>query len=37
MDHRIEKDLLGEREVLADALYGIQTVRAVEPKNGSWD
>jgi aspartate ammonia-lyase len=27
---RIEKDLLGEREVPADALYGIQTVRAVE-------
>lgn len=27
---RIEKDLLGERAVPADALYGIQTVRAVE-------
>jgi len=27
---RIEKDLLGEHGVPADALYGIQTVRAVE-------
>ena len=27
---RVEKDLLGERAVPADALYGIQTVRAVE-------
>ncbi|MFZ2063923.1 MAG: lyase family protein [Candidatus Binatus sp.] len=27
---RIEKDLLGERAVPADALYGIHTVRAVE-------
>ena len=27
---RIEKDLLGKRAVPADALYGIQTVRAVE-------
>ena len=27
---RIEKDLLGERTVPADALYGIHTVRAVE-------
>ena len=27
---RIEKDLLGERAIPADALYGIQTVRAVE-------
>lgn len=27
---RIEKDLLGPREVPADALYGIHTVRAVE-------
>ena len=27
---RIEKDLLGEHAVPADALYGIQTVRAVE-------
>src|SRR5882757_7022679 len=27
---RIENDLLGERSVPADALYGIQTVRAVE-------
>jgi aspartate ammonia-lyase len=27
---RIERDLLGEREVPADALYGIQTVRAIE-------
>ena len=28
--NRIEKDLLGEREVPADALYGIHTVRALE-------
>src|ERR1700688_3068661 len=27
---RIEKDLIGERAVPADALYGIHTVRAVE-------
>lgn len=27
---RIEKDLLGEREMPADALYGIHTLRAVE-------
>ena len=27
---RVERDLLGEREVPADALYGIHTVRAVE-------
>ncbi len=27
---RIEKDLLGEREVPADALYGIHTLRSVE-------
>ena len=27
---RIEKDFLGTREVLADAYYGIQTLRAVE-------
>src|SRR5512137_1774761 len=29
-DYRIEKDLLGEREVPVDALYGIHTVRGVE-------
>jgi aspartate ammonia-lyase len=29
-DYRIEKDLLGEREVPADALYGVHTGRAVE-------
>lgn len=29
-DYRIEKDLLGERDVPADALYGIHTVRALE-------
>lgn len=28
--HRIEKDLLGEREVPGDALYGVHTVRALE-------
>lgn len=28
--NRVEHDLLGEREVPADALYGIQTLRAVE-------
>ncbi len=27
---RIEKDLLGEREVPADALYGVHTVRSIE-------
>src|SRR3712207_1833856 len=27
---RVEHDLLGEREVPADALYGIQTLRALE-------
>ncbi len=27
---RIEKDLLGERAIPADALYGIHTIRAVE-------
>ncbi len=30
MSHRIEKDPLGEKQVPADALYGIQTLRAVE-------
>jgi aspartate ammonia-lyase len=30
MKTRLEKDLLGEREVPADALYGIQTLRAME-------
>jgi aspartate ammonia-lyase len=29
-DARLEKDLLGEREVPYDALYGIQTLRAME-------
>jgi aspartate ammonia-lyase len=29
-DYRIEHDLLGEREVPADAYYGVQTLRAVE-------
>lgn len=29
-DSRIERDWLGEKEVPADALYGIQTVRALE-------
>ncbi len=29
-EYRIEKDLLGEREVPAGALYGIHTVRALE-------
>jgi aspartate ammonia-lyase len=28
--HRLEHDLLGERQVPADAYYGIQTLRAVE-------
>ena len=27
---RIEKDLLGEKEVPADAYYGVQTARALE-------
>ncbi|MEH6381002.1 MAG: lyase family protein, partial [Dietzia cercidiphylli] len=27
---RVERDLLGEKAVLADAYYGIHTVRAVE-------
>ncbi len=30
MDYRIEHDSLGEKQVPADALYGIQTLRAVE-------
>ncbi len=30
MTHRIEKDPLGEKPVPAEALYGIQTLRAVE-------
>jgi aspartate ammonia-lyase len=29
-DYRIEKDLLGEKEVPAGALYGIHTERAME-------
>ena len=28
--HRLEHDLLGEREVADDALYGVQTLRALE-------
>ena len=28
--HRREKDLLGERDVPAEALYGVQTLRAIE-------
>jgi len=30
MSHRIERDSLGEKNVPAEALYGVQTVRAVE-------
>jgi aspartate ammonia-lyase len=30
VDHRLEHDLLGERPVPADALYGVYTVRALE-------
>lgn len=30
MNYRVEKDLIGERNVPADALYGIHTVRAME-------
>merc|ERR1719499_671580 len=30
---RMEKDLLGEREVPADAYYGVQTLRAIECYN----
>merc|ERR1719454_1404830 len=30
---RVEKDLLGEKEVPADAYFGIQTLRAVENYN----
>src|SRR5512136_1288101 len=30
MGNRIERDSLGEREVPADAYYGIQTLRATE-------
>ena len=29
-NYRIESDLLGQKEVPADALYGVQTVRAIE-------
>lgn len=28
--YRIESDLLGEKQVLADALYGVQTLRGIE-------
>ena len=28
--HRIETDLLGDREVPADAYYGVHTMRAIE-------
>ena len=27
---RVEKDILGEKQVPADAYYGIQTLRAIE-------
>jgi aspartate ammonia-lyase len=30
MSHRIEHDLLGEREVPAHAYYGVHTLRALE-------
>merc|ERR1719362_346655 len=30
---RLEKDLLGEREVPLDAYYGVQTLRAIENYN----
>merc|ERR1719188_2717796 len=30
---RLEKDLLGEREVPADAYYGVQTLRGIENYN----
>ena len=30
IEYRVERDWLGEKEVPADALYGIQTVRALE-------
>ena len=30
MTYRVERDLLGEREVPADAYYGVHTLRAVE-------
>lgn len=30
MTHRLEKDFLGEKQVPQDALYGIQTLRAIE-------
>ena len=29
-DHRMEHDLLGDREVPADAYYGVHTLRALE-------
>ena len=31
--YRIESDLLGKKEVPAEALYGVQTVRAIENFN----
>ena len=30
MDYRVESDSLGERQVPAEAYYGVQTVRAME-------
>ncbi len=30
MDYRIEKDFLGERQIPADAYYGVQTLRGME-------
>ena len=30
MTYRLEKDFLGEKQVPQDALYGIQTLRAIE-------
>lgn len=30
---RVEHDLLGERELTSDALYGIQTLRGIENFN----
>jgi aspartate ammonia-lyase len=30
MAYRIEKDFLGEKQVPADAYYGVQTVRGLE-------
>ena len=33
---RTETDLLGEKQIPADAYYGVQTARALENFHGEW-